>query len=212
MSSKNDPFGNSQGELLRKSDLLVGRLNHPDVLALNIDAADLATLTQDNANMHRDHEASVTATAKAKAAVKTKNSTFKRSKKNHRTIRQRIMKKTGYTPAIGRLLGLERAELSSLTAFADSGPVAQLRGKPHTGGGAELKGKKDGADAMDIYGKRDGDKDFVFLMRVLRFPWIDQRPLLVPGKPETRQYQGQLVIHGHPAGQFSAAITVVVTG
>ena len=36
--------------------------------------------------------------------------------------------------------------------------------------------------------RRDGDTDFKFLARDTVPPYVDNRPMLVPGKPELREY------------------------
>ena len=42
-------------------------------------------------------------------------------------------------------------------------------------------------DGMNLYSQRDGDPDFELLSRDTRSPYVDNRPLLVVGKPELRQ-------------------------
>jgi hypothetical protein len=64
---------------------------------------------------------------------------------------------------------------------------------------------------VDLYCKRDGDADFVFYMRCLHFPVIDNRPLLVAGKPEKREYRAMFIRKNQPYGNMSAAITVIVS-
>jgi len=47
---------------------------------------------------------------------------------------------------------------------------------------------------------------------VMHLPYIDARPLLVAGQPETREYHTVFVRHDQPYGQPSATIKVVVPG
>src|SRR5262249_32652597 len=147
----------------------------------------------------------------AMQATKDKNSSFATGRGNYRQIRQRFMKASGYTEALGELAGVVRSESSHPDPFSDtSAPV--LRGHALPTGGVEIKSNKDNAEARDIYGGREGDATLTFLMRVTRFPWVDARPLLVANKPETRRYEGQFVRKGQPAGNRSATLTVVCTG
>jgi hypothetical protein len=46
----------------------------------------------------------------------------------------------------------------------------------------------------------------------MHLPYIDARPLLAAGKPETREYYTVFVRNDQEYGQPSATIKVVVTG
>ena len=48
-------------------------------------------------------------------------------------------------------------------------------------------------------------------MRVLHFPYIDSRPLLVAAKPEKREYRAKFIRQNQPYGNMSATITVIVS-
>jgi len=211
MRNPNDPAGGKENDFLNAHDLLQRGLNSPEFAALNISPADKATITGDNADLHRDKTASDLATAAARQATKTKVSTFKRSEKNYRAIRQRIVNSAGYTPAIGLALGLEHAPSVAPGSTSSTGPQPVLRARPDVNGGAVIKSTKGKAEAVDIYCRRDSDADFVFLKRVMYFPYLDNRPLLVAGKPEKREYYGVFVRHDQPYGNASAIVTVIVS-
>ncbi len=210
MSLPTDPLGKSQDDQMTKSDLFVANMGDARVAGL-IDPADSAAATADNLAMHRDKLASEKADAAAKEATKDKTNTFASAEKNQRARRKRIMAKTTYTKAAGELLGLETSPAAS-PGFADDGPAPVLRGKALLAGGAELRGQKLGAEASDLYGKRGAEADFTLIKRVLKYPYVDNRPLLVAHQPEERLYYEQPVSGDAPAGPASAIIKVIVTG
>src|SRR5260370_1553323 len=95
--------------------------------------------------------------------------------------------------------------------------------KSGSGGVVQLDFDKSISDGVNIYAKRDGDADFVFLacraeVRQRRArdtalaapksdegwsPYIDNRPLLVPTKPELREYKAVYVQSDAEIGLFS---------
>jgi hypothetical protein len=128
-----------------------------------------------------------------------------------RKLVKRIKALKTYTVAIGEALGIEAATPVAAAALAVTAqPVA--RGRALVSGGAEIGSTKGEAEAVDVYCQRDGDAAPIRLARVMHLPYIDARPLLVPGKPETRQYYTVFVGHDQEYGQPSATIKVVVTG
>ena len=55
---------------------------------------------------------------------------------------------------------------------------------------------------------RDGDADFKFLARDTSPTYVDNRPLLVAGKPELREYKAVFIVGDVEVSQFSDEITV----
>ena len=55
---------------------------------------------------------------------------------------------------------------------------------------------------------RDGDADFKFLARDTSPTYVDNRALLVAGKPELREYKAVFVVGDVEVSQFSDEITV----
>ena len=209
MRNPNDPVGGKENDFLSVHDKLLAGLNNPGFAGLNISAADKDTLLNDNAALHRDKTASDTANAVARSATKNKRSTFTRSEKQYRAIRQRLLLAAGYTKAVGLALGLEHPTGVAPGSTSITGPQPVLRAKALDTGGVLLKSTKGRAEAVDLYCKRDGDADFIFIERVLHFPFVDRRPLLVAGKPETREYRAILIRHEKPYGNTSAILTVI---
>ena len=211
MSAQNDPASGSYDRFLDNHDLLKNGLSEPEVVALNISAADQATINADNTDMHAKKTADDSAAAAAKEATKDKINSIANGKNHYRAIRQRIMHSPGYTTAIGELLGLERTQSTLSPEMSSDGPTPVLRGKALDTGGAEIKSNKADAEAVDLYCKRDGDADFVKLDRVLHFPYIDTRPLLVAGKPEKREYRAKFIRKNQPYGNMSLILTLIVS-
>jgi len=129
-----------------------------------------------------------------------------------RALAQRIKTCPGYTVAIGQMLGIEGTQSQVVGDLAATAPQPVLRGKALDTGGAELKSTKGDAEAVDIYSKRDGDADFLFFIRALHFPIIDNRPLLVAGKPEKREYRAKFIRQNQPYGNMSLTLTLIVSG
>jgi len=128
-----------------------------------------------------------------------------------RALVKRVKACPGYTTGIGEMLGIERAQSTTAAELSTAGPTPVLRGKALDTGGAELKSNKGDAEAVDLYSKRDGDADFVRLDRVLHFPYIDNRPLLVAGKPEKRDYRAKFIRQNQPYGNMSATLTLILS-
>ena len=210
MSGHNDPASGSDDKFLDNHDKLKASLSNPAIGAL-ISPADQTTINADNADMHAKKSASDTADGVAQQLTKDKNTSINTGKANYRIIRQRFMKAPGFTPSLGELAGTARTESVTANSISSDGPQPVLRGKALDNGGAELKSNKGDAEAVDIYSKRDGDADFVFLMRVLHFPVVDNRPLLVAGKPEKREYRAQFNRNNQGYGKMSTVLILVIT-
>ena len=211
MTTNSNPTNGTQDEFLDVHDMLVAGLTNPAVVALNISAADQTLITTDNPKLHKAKSDDDIASAAAQQSTKDKNNTFTLGKSNYRAVRQRIMKSAGYTPAIGELLGLELPHSAAPAIVLGSGTTLVMHGAALVTGGAQIKCTKGDAEAIDIYCQRDGDANPVFLKRVMHFPYVDNRPLLVTGKPEKRSYYGIAVRHDEQYGDPSAIIIVIVS-
>jgi len=206
-----DPASGSNDKFLDNHDILNNGMNDPSVAPLNISAADKAMIAADNTALHAAKTADDATAAAAQQSTKNKNNTFALGTANYRGVRQRIMNNTAYTPAIGEFLGLERTHSAAPGVSLGSGIALVMHGAALITGGAQLKCTKGDAQAVDIYSQRDGDANPVLLKRVMFFPYVDNRPLLVAGKPEKRTYFGIAVRHDQQYGDPSATITVIVS-
>ena len=83
-----------------------------------------------------------------------------------------------------------------------------LTGTPQPDGVVELDFSKEGSDGVNIYCQRDGDATFVFLARDTSSPYVDNRPLLVAGKPEVRRYRCRYIIGDQEVGLPSDEVVV----
>jgi hypothetical protein len=73
---------------------------------------------------------------------------------------------------------------------------------------SELEFKLANRQGVNIYSRRDGDTDFKFLARDTVPPYVDNRPMLVAGKPELREYKSVFGIGDQGVSRFSDKITV----
>jgi hypothetical protein len=148
-------------------------------------AADVTMLTADNAALHAKMIAATNADNASKAAHTDLNNTIAGSQANARKLAQRIKKSTGYTTVIGNTLQLEGAEDS--TDMTQEQPV--LDAEAQSAGVVAIGFNKLDAEGVHIYSQRDGDAGFALLASETHSPYVDNRPLLAAGKPETRQYK-----------------------
>ena len=119
---------------------------------------------------------------------------------------QRLKAAPGYTEAIGLQLGVIGAEA------ATENPVPTFTLSVERGEAGEfvrVSFLRFGQPGVAIQGRRGGG-GWEDLAISLKSPWLDRRPLLVPGQPEVREYRMQFFSGSAPAGDFTpvAGITV----
>jgi hypothetical protein len=172
-----------------------------------VPAGDKTTLQADNTKLHQDFLASDTADAAAKAATATKKATRATAERNVRTMSRQWKAGAAYTEAIGNALKVHGPE-----HFVDlSNAKPKLKGRA-VAGGAEIGFDKGDAEGVKLFSKRDGDADWVPLGVEMHSPYVDNRPLLVAGKPESRRYRGIFIAGDEPVGQWSDEIVVTAAG
>jgi hypothetical protein len=172
---------------------------------LNISPADLATLTADAALFEGKFTAFNDADAVYSQTSTDKQTTRAAVEGRERAIIRRFKSATGYTDAIGQLLKIIGPD--DTTDLTTAKPDLSAIVKPH---GVELSFTKGKSDGVNIYGKRDGDADFVFLAHDTSAPYVDNRPLLVAGKPEVRRYKAIYVVGDDEIGNFSDEVVATV--
>jgi hypothetical protein len=153
-------------------------------------AQDMAMLTADNTDLHAKMTAATNADNASKAAHNALNVSIGSSQKNARALAQRIKKSTTYTTAIGDTLGIEGVEDS--VDMSQQKPT--LTADAELGGVVEIGFNKMSAEGVHIYGMRDGEAGFTLLASETHSPYVDNRPLLTAGKPETRQYKAMFFL------------------
>ena len=172
---------------------------------LNISDADLATLTTDATLFEGKLNAFNDADAVYSQTSTDKQNTRAAVEGRERAIIRRLKSATGYTDAIGKALNIigpdDTTDMTTakvdLTAIVEANDVALTFTK--------LK-----SDGVNIYSKRDGDADFVYLAHDTISPYIDNRDMLVAGKPEVRRYKAIYVVGDDETGFFSDEVVVTV--
>ena len=172
--------------------------------AFGLVAADTTPITTDNTDLHTKITNLNATAATAKQAVADKNLSRGNAEKRARALAKRIKAHPAYTVALGNLLGIEGPD----SGIDLSTRQPDISGTDHTGGQVEIGFNKLTSDGVNIYSKRDGDVDFVFLARDTQTPYLDTRPLKVPGKPEIREYKAMFVLNDEEIGIFSHELVV----
>jgi hypothetical protein len=160
-------------------------------------AADATMLTADNAALHAKLTTATLADNASKAAHADLNNAIAASKTNARLLAQRIKKSTAYTDVIGKQLNIIGAEDTTLFASVKAGGVV------------EIDFNKMDAEGVHIYGMRDGETVFSYLASETHAAYVDNRPLLAAGKPETRQYKAVFFIGKSEIGLTSAVVIAI---
>ncbi len=166
---------------------------------------DLAAIDADNAALHADIAASNAADSIAQQKTQTKQTTVRNVKARHRAKAQQTKKDPNYTPAIGEQLKIVGDEDS--TDLSTSKPTLTVKVLPH--GATEAGFNKSISHGVNLYCKRGSETTATFLARDTSSPYVDNRPLLVPGQPETRTYTAIYVVGDDEIGLVSDAVAVV---
>ena len=154
--------------------------SHGEQLAVGGRAATM--LTADNADLHAKLTAAILADNASKTAHTALNHSIAGTKKNARLLAQRIKKSTAYTEEDGKKLNIIGAEDS--TDMTQEQPTLYATAKG--AGVVEIDFNKIDAEGVHIYGQRDGESAFTLLASETHAAYLDNRPLLAAGKPETR--------------------------
>ncbi len=171
---------------------------------LGIAAADLTAINNAASDVHSKVDASAVADAAVQQATLDKRMARKNAEGVVRNLARRLKTHANYTAALGEQLGIEGPE--DATDLTNAKPKLTARAQPH--GVVELQFNKSKSDGVNIYSQRDGDTGFVYLARDTSSPYVDNRPLLVAGKPETRQYKAIYVVDDAEIGQPSDEVVV----
>jgi hypothetical protein len=130
------------------------------------------------------YAAMVSLRANAKAATSLNNKAEQEFLSAVRELANRIKSAKGYTEEMGNQLKI----IGSETGFD------KLTAKPtivlvKDANGVQIKFIKEKADGVYIYCKRGNETNFSFLAVDTASPYYDNRPNLVPGQPEKREYK-----------------------
>ncbi len=120
-----------------------------------------------------------------------------------RLMAKRIKGSINYTKAIGEDLGIEVVQ--STTEATTTVLKAKL-----DGGHPVISFTKSKADGIRLYSKQGSETAFSFLAIDTRSPYVDNRPNLVPGTPEIREYYAFLYDDDAVIGVQSDTISITV--
>ena len=165
-------------------------------------AADVTMLTADNADLHTKNTAAENADIASKTAHTEFTGILTTSKANARALAQRIKKSTGYTDALGQTLQIIGIE--DTTDMTQEKPKLQFTVKSN--GVVELGFNKKLAEGVHIYEDRANNGTFNYLASETHSPYVDNRPLQVAGKPETRRFKAVFFIGKAEIGLESASV------
>jgi hypothetical protein len=195
--AKADYIPNKDGEFLSLLKHLDDKLPGQKA-ALNIADADIATVTGDASLFEARLAAFDEADTIYSQTSADKTATRAAVEGRLRGIVRRLKTASGYTEAIGQLLRIVGTEDS--TDLNTSKPDLSAETVPH---GVDLNFTKGRSDGVRIYSRRDGETDFAFLALDSVAPYVDNRALLVAGKPEQRRYKAIYVSGDDEVGNFS---------
>lgn len=148
--------------------------------------------------------AQVQAQAAARRATEDKKASRRAAETALRALARQIKAGSGYTEAMGALLGILGAELA--VDVAGLKPV--LTATDQTGGVVMLGFPKLRTDGINLYTFDEATGRYAFLARDTVAPYVDNRPLRDPAKPELRRYTAVYVIADEEVGQFSDEVVV----
>ncbi|OAI26779.1 MULTISPECIES: hypothetical protein [Methylomonas] len=201
--AKSDYFPRPDGELLMWHDRFI--LNLASLKTqLGLSDEDIAGCGSDNKELHGKVAAANIAAAASHHATAEKQAYRNQLEDKVRALARRIKSHPSYTDALGNLLGIVGAEIS--TDLSDAKPI--LKAVDQTGGIVVLSFQKSKSDGINIYSQRDNDSEFLFLARDTLTRYVDNRPLLIAGKPELRRYTAVYVVKDVEVGQFSDELVV----
>jgi len=200
---KGDFLPHSDRDYLAWHDNFVAQLTtHRD--QARVTETELAEHVSDNQELHAKLSALDIAAAAHRHATAEKDSIREASEARVRASARRLKVQTEYTHALGALLAIEGAEIT--TDLSSAKPA--LTGIDHTGGVVVLSFNKLSSQGVNIYCQREGDTDWVLLGYAASSPFTDSRPLLVAGKPELRRYCAVFVMKQEEVGRFSDEVVV----
>lgn len=155
---------------------------------------------------HRgDYAALVAKNAEARAATSTNSQSEEDARTAYRQLANRIKNAKAYTEAMGNELRIIGVESTFNKAIAK--PLLVLS---HEGGHVVIKFIKDKTDGVHIYSRRGGEKEFSFLAVDTSSPYTDNRPNLVPGQTEMREYKAWHFLDDAIIGQESDVASIAI--
>ncbi|MDB6057927.1 MAG: hypothetical protein JWO95_1771 [Verrucomicrobiales bacterium] len=171
---------------------------------LGFTAGEITSVNTDNTTLHTVIPAAEIAKGAAQAAVNTKNLNVVPIVARTRGYAKRAKAHPNYDPSKGAAMGIIGAEDS--TDLHVSAP--EIKGRDLGGGHVEIQFGKKTADAVWIECKRGTETVHTYLASDTHSPYIDNRPLLDPTKPELRNYRLKFMKLGEVVGIYSEELVI----
>jgi hypothetical protein len=115
----------------------------------------------------------------------------------------RIKAHPAYTQAIGEACRIVAPAVTPSTPV-----IPKVTAAAETDFHVRLKFVMAGHQVLEIFAKRGMETDFTLLALDTASPYVDGRPPLIPGQPETRQYRARFRDNDTPVGEWCDIITV----
>ncbi|MHB8260360.1 MAG: hypothetical protein ACYDCN_16905, partial [Bacteroidia bacterium] len=175
-----------------------------------------ATEITDTQTVLQDYIDSENALDAAKLAVHAASETVKIKRKAmddevHTEVNK--MKKSGaYTVPIGEQMGIEGA--THLVHFENYKPTFRKKNPIFLENNlVHISFIKAGAEAENFYGRQKGESNWVLIGSKIKYtPFIDNRPLADPTKPEHREYKAHGLYGDKEVGLDSDILTIAYGG
>ena len=148
---------------------------------------EITALTARNAELHAKRLNTEAKAAAAKQATSDEDAVLKAAQAADRALAKKFKLAPAYTDAKGKRLGIVGSEdTTAVTA-------PQLTADPKANGRVEIGFVKGKSKGINLYSKRGTETQLTPLARDTEPPYVDTRPLLVPGQPEQRTYRATYV-------------------
>lgn len=126
-----------------------------------------------------------------------------------RAVAKQLKNSIGTPPEVLEMLELLGSGEDATQRVAAEAPQLRLA---ETVEGVEIKYTKYGHQGIELFSCRTGETTFASLGRFTQNRVMDARPLLAPGRPETRQYYAVYLDKDQPVGKRSATASLPVGG
>jgi hypothetical protein len=172
-----------------------------------INAADLAVLTAAKADFHAKIKQFNNVASQAKQAAADKNDCCDDVINLVRAESHRIKSQPTYSEGLGAYLDIAGKNISLDLSVS----YPELNGKDLADGVVVINFSKYNSDGVNIYSMREGDTEWTLLHRASISPFMDVRPLLQLGEPESRRYSAIYILNNEEIGGYSHEVIINCT-
>jgi hypothetical protein len=192
-----------QADYLKWHNNLATTAGTADGATVGITPDEVATLTTNDADLTAKAKAASAADIAWTAAHKGLTESLSQSRRDARAIAGRAKKNKNYNAVIGDKLRVEGPE--DTTDMTQEKPTLAVVVKAN--GVVEVDFNKLLAEGVHLYCKRGAETAFTYLASETHAAYVDNRPLLVAGQPEVRQYKAVFFIGQAEIGLESDIVT-----